>query len=109
MYEQISFLRRLLEFRLLLYFNNYRKCPDESRSYLTRVNNIHDRLCGLVARVPGYRTEMYFVSCEVQTEFIYVMLKIVERLCGLVVRVPSYRMEIYCVSCEVRTEFIYIM
>jgi hypothetical protein len=31
------------------------------------------RLCGLVVRVPGYRTEMYFVSCEVQTEFIYVM------------------------------------
>jgi hypothetical protein len=32
-----------------------------------------DRLCGLVARVPGYRTEMYCVSCEVQTELIYVM------------------------------------
>jgi hypothetical protein len=29
-----------------------------------------DRLCGLVVRVPGYRTEMYCVSCEVQTEFI---------------------------------------
>jgi hypothetical protein len=33
-----------------------------------------DRLCGLV-RVPGYRTEMYGVSCEVQTEVIYVMYK----------------------------------
>jgi hypothetical protein len=32
-----------------------------------------DRLCGLVVRVPGYRTEMYRVSCEVRTEFIYVM------------------------------------
>jgi hypothetical protein len=29
--------------------------------------------CGLVVRVPGYRTEMYCVSCEVRTEFIYVM------------------------------------
>jgi hypothetical protein len=29
-----------------------------------------DRLCGLVVRVPGYRTEMYCVFCEVRTEFI---------------------------------------
>jgi hypothetical protein len=29
--------------------------------------------CGLVVRVPGYTTEMYCVSCEVRTEFIYVM------------------------------------
>jgi hypothetical protein len=27
-------------------------------------------LCGLVVRVPGYRTEMYWDSCEVWTEFI---------------------------------------
>jgi hypothetical protein len=27
----------------------------------------------VVVRVPGYRTEMHCVSCEVQTEFIYVM------------------------------------
>jgi hypothetical protein len=33
-----------------------------------------------VARVPGYRTEMYYVSCEVRTEFIYVMEKKVDRL-----------------------------
>jgi hypothetical protein len=26
-----------------------------------------------VVRVPGHRTEMYCVSCEVRTEFIYVM------------------------------------
>jgi hypothetical protein len=32
-----------------------------------------DRLCGPVVRVPGCRTEMYCVSCEVRTEFIYVM------------------------------------
>jgi hypothetical protein len=29
--------------------------------------------CGLVVRVPSYRTEMYCASCEVRTEFIYVM------------------------------------
>jgi hypothetical protein len=32
-----------------------------------------DRLCDLVVRVPGYITKMYCVSCEVRTEFIYVM------------------------------------
>jgi hypothetical protein len=32
-----------------------------------------DRLCGLVVRVPGYTMEMYCASCEVRTEFIYVM------------------------------------
>jgi hypothetical protein len=32
-----------------------------------------DRLCGLVVRVPGYTTVMYCVSCEVRTEFMYVM------------------------------------
>jgi hypothetical protein len=51
---------------------------------------ICDRLRGLVVRVPGYTTEMYYDSCEVRTEFIYVMLKKVDRLCGLVVRVPGY-------------------
>jgi hypothetical protein len=30
-------------------------------------------LCGLVVRVLGYTTEMYCASCEVRTEFIYVM------------------------------------
>jgi hypothetical protein len=44
-----------------------------------------------VVRVPGYTTEMYCVSCEVRTEFIYVMYKKVERLCGLMVRVAGYR------------------
>jgi hypothetical protein len=48
-------------------------------------------LCGLVARVPGLRTEMYCASCEIRTEFIYVMHKKVDRLCGLVVRVPGYK------------------
>jgi hypothetical protein len=50
-----------------------------------------DRLFDLVVRVPGYRMEMYCVSCEVRTEFIYVLWNKVDRLCGLVVRVPGYR------------------
>jgi hypothetical protein len=54
-------------------------------------HNALDRLYGLVVRVPGCRTEMHCVSCEVRTEFIYVMFKKVDRLCGLVVRVPGYR------------------
>jgi hypothetical protein len=70
---------------------------------------IFDRPCGLVVRVPGYTTEMYCASCEVRTEFIYVLQKNVDRLCGLVARVPGYITEMYCVSCEVRTEFIYVM
>jgi hypothetical protein len=48
-------------------------------------------LCGLVIRFPGYRTEMYCVSCEVRTECMYVMQNKVDRLCGLVVTVPGYR------------------
>jgi hypothetical protein len=32
-----------------------------------------DRPYGLVVRVPGYRPEMYYVSCEERTEFMYVM------------------------------------
>jgi hypothetical protein len=32
-----------------------------------------DLICGLVVRVLGYRSEMYCVSCEVRTEFIYAM------------------------------------
>jgi hypothetical protein len=31
-----------------------------------------DRLCGLVVRIPGYKTETCCVSCEIRTEFIYV-------------------------------------
>jgi hypothetical protein len=71
--------------------------------------HLHDRLCGVVLTVPGYTTEMYCASCEVQTEFIYVMYKKVDRLCGLVVRVPGYTTETYCASCEIRTVFIYVM
>jgi hypothetical protein len=38
-----------------------------------RCKVLGDRLCGLVVRAPGYRTEMYCASCEVRTEFIHVM------------------------------------
>jgi hypothetical protein len=37
------------------------------------LRKIRDHLCGLVVRVRGYRTEMYCASCEVRTEFLYVM------------------------------------
>jgi hypothetical protein len=60
-----------------------------------------------VFRHPGYTTEMYCVSCEVPTEFIYVMQKKVDRRCGIVVRVPGYTTEMYYVSSEVPIEFIY--
>jgi hypothetical protein len=33
----------------------------------------HDRLCGLVVKVFGYGKEMCYDSCDVRTEFIYVM------------------------------------
>jgi hypothetical protein len=62
-----------------------------------------------VVRVPGYTKEMYCASCEVRTEFIYVIKKKVDRLCDLVVTVPGYTKEMYCASFEVRTEFIYVM
>jgi hypothetical protein len=29
-----------------------------------------DRLCGLVVRFPGYRTEMYCASCKVRTGYV---------------------------------------
>jgi hypothetical protein len=48
---------------------------------------------GLVVRVPGCRTEMYCVSCEVRAQFIYVMKEKVDRLYDLVIRVPAYRTE----------------
>jgi hypothetical protein len=49
------------------------------------IMQFQDRLCGLAVRVPGYKTVMYCVSCEVRTEFIYVMQKKGDRLYVLVV------------------------
>jgi hypothetical protein len=46
-----------------------------------------DRLCGLLVRVPGYRTEMYCFLWG--TNWIYVCY--VEESRGLVVRVLGYR------------------
>jgi hypothetical protein len=46
--------------------------PSLSCSNISRSNIPKDRLCGLVVRVPGYRTEMYCDFCEVRTEFMYV-------------------------------------
>jgi hypothetical protein len=58
-----------------------------------------------MVRVPGYRTEVYCVSCEVRTEFICYVEESRPPLWSNG-RVPGYR--VYCVSCEVRTEFIYV-
>jgi hypothetical protein len=49
-----------------------RQTEREGRDYRGKAEEI-DRLCGVVVRVPGYTTEMYCASCEVRTEFIYVM------------------------------------
>jgi hypothetical protein len=43
------------------------------RVFIVAYVQAYDRLCGLEIRVPGYITEMYCASCEVRTEFIYVM------------------------------------
>jgi hypothetical protein len=42
-------------------------------NFLSVAGKKPDRICALVVRVPGYTTEMYCDSCEVRTEFIYVM------------------------------------
>jgi hypothetical protein len=56
--------------RLLLPLDN---SPFVIVTLLSLPHFVSDRLCGLVVRVPGYITEMYCASCEVRTEFIYVM------------------------------------
>jgi hypothetical protein len=43
------------------------------KQYLKPYVSRQDRLCGLVVRVSGYSSEMYCASCEVRTEFVYVM------------------------------------
>jgi hypothetical protein len=47
--------------------------PSVVQTVFRNLRTPEDRLCGLVVRVPGYRTETYCDSCEVRTEFIYVM------------------------------------
>jgi hypothetical protein len=53
---------------------NRNEYGEEGMDYILPVAvSTNDRLCGLVVRAPGYRTEMYCASCEIRTEFIYVM------------------------------------
>jgi hypothetical protein len=77
--------------------------------FLWNTNWIYICVCGLVVGVPGYRTELYCVFCEVRTEFIYawsssqsywlqnsavlfsVRYELHLYMCGLVARVPGYR------------------
>jgi hypothetical protein len=66
-----------------------------------------DCLCGQVVRVPGYTTEMFCDSCEVRTEFIYVMKKKVDCLCGLVSEFLAA--ERICFVIPVRYELILFM
>jgi hypothetical protein len=40
---------------------------------LNSVSGKSDRLCSLVVRILGYTMEIYCDSCEVRTEFIYVL------------------------------------
>jgi hypothetical protein len=42
--------------------------PLPRSGFLVYFFRLRDRLCGLVVRVPGDRTQMYCVSCEVRTE-----------------------------------------
>jgi hypothetical protein len=81
------------EWIVVLFVNRYGRLPgnDSFQKHLCLPSLIRDRLYDLLVRGPGYRTDTYCVSCEVRTEFIYVMYKKVGRLCGLVVRVPGYR------------------
>jgi hypothetical protein len=102
-------LTKIVILTIYLQFYDTRNPNYYSIKSITHNRECNRPLCGLVVRVPGYRTEMYCVSCEVRTEFIYVMFKKLDRICGLVVRVPGCRTKMYCVSCEVRTEFIYVM
>jgi hypothetical protein len=45
------------------------------RTIINTHSLLQDRFCGLVVRVPGHRTDMYCLSCEVRTEFIYVRVR----------------------------------
>jgi hypothetical protein len=66
----------LLLFRSLNFlstaFLSKKKCVGVMSESLNATSQYSLRLCGLAVRVLGYRREMYCVSCEVRTEFIYV-------------------------------------
>jgi hypothetical protein len=101
--------KRLQQRSAFLYPNDIREHFCHHSQQQKGYNYVIQCLCGLVVRVLDYTTEMYCVSCDVRTEFMYVMWKKVHRLCGLVVRVPDYTTEMYCASCEVQTDFMYVM
>jgi hypothetical protein len=56
-----------------LEFRNVTDVPCQTCVHLFMESSIATYLCGLVARDPGYRTEMYCAFCEVRTEFIHVI------------------------------------
>jgi hypothetical protein len=56
--------------------NIYFSGNEEEKELISRrYTSVPDRLCGLVVRVPGYTTEMYYVSCEVRTEYIFFIVE----------------------------------
>jgi hypothetical protein len=69
-YELKSHQVHVYSFQLL---HNAKKANTLPRFRKSKAIPVKDRLCGLVVRVPGCRAKMYCASCEVRTEFIYVM------------------------------------
>jgi hypothetical protein len=69
--EQRQFLSS--HWRVNLHYRVYRTISVEP--ILSQLNPVHITVYTRrsVVRVPGYRTEIYCASCEVRTEFIYVM------------------------------------
>jgi hypothetical protein len=66
-------LRAPLHFCFLLQAFSLNVAFETSYVRATAFKHLHLLLCGLVVRFPGYTTERYCASCEVRTEFIYVM------------------------------------
>jgi hypothetical protein len=67
--EVLLFLNNLEKFNIGKFFHVYfciRHCFEiRDKGFNVCVYTIQNRLCRLVVRVPGYRTEMFYVSCEV--------------------------------------------
>jgi hypothetical protein len=56
-----------------VYLITSQKLVTQSLCVLCHIFVTMETSSGLVVRVPGYSSEMYCASCEVRTEFIYVM------------------------------------
>jgi hypothetical protein len=69
---QLTFFLSVSRSRPPLWSSGQSSCEVRTEFIKVMYKNV-DGLCGLVVRVPAYWTEMYCVSCEVLTEFIYVM------------------------------------